>query len=53
MLLLETDGAARDLGVSVVHIEANGAEDIEQAFDQSIEPSRLTNAAVLQSPISA
>jgi putative ABC transport system substrate-binding protein len=32
VLLRETDHAARDLGIVVVHIEANTAEDIESAF---------------------
>jgi putative ABC transport system substrate-binding protein len=48
MLLLETDGAARDLGVSVVHIVANGAEDIEQAFDLIVK-ERADAVDVLQS----
>jgi putative tryptophan/tyrosine transport system substrate-binding protein len=31
--LRETDEAARDLGIAAVRIQANGAEDIEEAFD--------------------
>jgi putative tryptophan/tyrosine transport system substrate-binding protein len=49
VLKRETDQAARDLGIDVIPIEANSAEDIETAF-QLIADEHADAVDVLQAP---